>query len=157
MQKITPCLWFDTQAEEAARFYTSIFKNSSIGEISYYGPDTPGPEGTVLTVAFKLEGQDFTALNGGPVFKFTPAISLLVDCKSQEEVDRLWDGLLAGGGQPDQCGWLTDRYGVSWQIVPGVMGELMSDPDPVKVNRVMQAMLKMVKIDIAELQRAYKG
>lgn len=157
MQKITPTLWFNNQAEEAARFYTSIFKNSSIVEISHYGPDTPGPEGSVLTVAFKIEGQDFIALNGGPDFKFTPAISFVVDCKSQEEVDYYWERLMEGGGRPDQCGWLADRFGVSWQIVPSVLNDLLSDPDSVKANRVMQSMLQMVKLDIAELQRAYRG
>lgn len=156
MQKITPCLWFDNQAEEAARFYTAIFKNSSIEQIARYGPDTPGPEGAVMTVEFKLEGQNFIALNGGPVYKFTPAISFYVDCKTQEEVDHYWNSLLEGG-RPDQCGWLTDRFGVSWQIVPAVLTELLGDPDPVKAQRVMQAMLKMVKLDVAELRRAYAG
>ena len=154
MQKISTCLWFNGQAEQAARFYTSIFKNSRIGEISYYGPNTPGTEGSVLTVAFQIEGQDFMALNGGPDFQFTPAISFVVDCHSQEEVDTYWDRLLEGGGRPDQCGWLVDRFGVSWQIVPSVLNELLRDPDGEKANRVMQAMLQMVKLDIAELQRA---
>ncbi len=157
MQKISTCLWFNGQAEQAARFYTSIFKNSRIGEISYYGPNTPGTEGSVLTVAFQIEGQDFLALNGGPDFQFTPAISFVVDCHSQEEVDTYWDRLLEGGGRPDQCGWLVDRFGVSWQIVPSVLNELLRDPDGEKANRVMQAMLQMVKLDIAELQRASEG
>ena len=157
MQKISTCLWFNGQAEQAARFYTSIFKNSRIGEISYYGPNTPGTEGSVLTVAFQIEGQDFMALNGGPDFQFTPAISFVVDCHSQEEVDTYWDRLLEGGGRPDQCGWLVDRFGVSWQIVPPVLNELLRDPDGEKANRVMQAMLQMVKLDIAELQRASEG
>lgn len=157
MQKISTCLWFDGQAEPAARFYTSIFKDSDIGEISHYGPNTPGEEGTVLTVSFQIEGQDFLALNGGPVYQFTPAISFVVDCRSQEEVDYYWDRLLEGGGRPDQCGWLTDRYGISWQIVPAVLSELLGDPDREKADRVMQAMLKMVKLDIAELRRAYAG
>jgi predicted 3-demethylubiquinone-9 3-methyltransferase (glyoxalase superfamily) len=157
MQKISTCLWFNGQAEQAARFYTSIFKNSRIGEISYYGPNTPGTEGSVLTVAFQIEGQDFMALNGGPDFQFTPAISFVVDCHSQEEVDTYWDRLLEGGGRPDQCGWLVDRFGVSWQIVPSVLNELLRDPDGEKANRVMQAMLQMVKLDIAELQRASEG
>lgn len=157
MQKISTCLWFNGQAEQAARFYTSIFKNSRIGEISYYGPNTPGEEGSVLTVAFQIEGQDFMALNGGPDFRFTPAISFVVDCHSQEEVDTYWERLLEGGGHPDQCGWLVDRFGVSWQIVPSVLNELLSDPDPVKANRVMQAMLQMVKLDIAALEQAQKG
>ena len=125
MQKISTCLWFNGQAEQAARFYTSIFKNSRIGEISYYGPNTPGTEGSVLTVAFQIEGQDFLALNGGPDFQFTPAISFVVDCHSQEEVDTYWERLLEGGGRPDQCGWLVDRFGVSWQIVPSVLNELL--------------------------------
>lgn len=157
MQKISTCLWFNGQAEQAARFYTSIFKNSRIGEISYYGPNTPGTEGSVLTVAFQIEGQDFMALNGGPDFQFTPAISFVVDCHSQEEVDTYWERLLEGGGRPDQCGWLVDRFGVSWQIVPSVLNELLRDPDGEKANRVMQAMLQMVKLDIAELQRASEG
>jgi len=157
MQKISTCLWFNGQAEQAARFYTSIFKNSRIGEISYYGPNTPGTEGSVLTVAFQIEGQDFMALNGGPDFQFTPAISFVVDCHSQEEVDTYWDRLLEGGGRPDQCGWLVDRFGVSWQIVPSVLNELLRDPDGEKANRVMQAMLQMVKLDIAALQRASEG
>jgi len=157
MQKISTCLWFNGQAEQAARFYTSIFKNSRIGEISYYGPNTPGTEGSVLTVAFQIEGQDFLALNGGPDFQFTPAISFVVDCHSQEEVDTYWERLLEGGGRPDQCGWLVDRFGVSWQIVPSVLNELLRDPDGEKANRVMQAMLQMVKLDIAELQRASEG
>jgi len=157
MQKISTCLWFNGQAEQAARFYTSIFKNSRIGEISYYGPNTPGTEGSVLTVAFQIEGQDFMALNGGPDFQFTPAISFVVDCHSQEEVDTYWERLLEGGGRPDQCGWLVDRFGVSWQIVPSVLNELLRDPDGEKANRVMQAMLQMVKLDIAALQRASEG
>ena len=157
MQKISTCLWFNGQAEQAARFYTSIFKNSRIGEISYYGPNTPGTEGSVLTVAFQIEGQDFLALNGGPDFQFTPAISFVVDCHSQEEVDAYWERLLEGGGRPDQCGWLVDRFGVSWQIVPSVLNELLRDPDGEKANRVMQAMLQMVKLDIAALQRASEG
>jgi len=155
-QKITPFLWFDGQAEEAARFYTSIFKNSSLGDVSRYGPEGPGPAGSAMTVSFTLEGLNFTALNGGPEYKFTPAISLYVDCKTQEEVDYLWDRLVEGG-RPDQCGWLVDRFGVSWQIVPSALIELLGDPDREKAGRVMQAMLKMVKIDIAELRRAYAG
>lgn len=157
MQKIRTCLWFDGQAEAAARFYTSIFKNSRLGEITYYGPDTPGEEGSVLTVAFQIEGQDFLALNGGPEYKFTPAVSFVVNCQSQEEVDTCWERLLEGGGHPDQCGWLVDRYGVSWQVVPSVLNELLRDPDGEKANRVMQALLKMVKLDIQELMQAYDG
>ena len=157
MQKITPCLWFDTQAEEAARFYVSVFKNSKIGTISYYGDTGPGPKGGVLTVAFELDGVQFTALNGGPVFQFNEAISLQVSCGDQAEVDELWDRLTSDGGKPSQCAWLKDKYGVSWQIVPRILMELMSDPDPVKAQRVMAAMLQMSKIDIAKLREAYAG
>ena len=156
MQKISPFLWFDTQAEEAARFYVSIFKNSSIDKVVRYGDAGPGPKGSVMTVSFKLEGQQFTALNGGPHFKFSEAISFVVDCKSQAEVDTLWDKL-AEGGQIQHCGWLKDKYGLSWQIVPSVLVELLTDPDQAKAKRVMEAMLQMIKIDIAELQRAAKG
>jgi predicted 3-demethylubiquinone-9 3-methyltransferase (glyoxalase superfamily) len=156
MQKITPFLWFDNQAEEAANFYVSIFKNSKIGTVTRYGDAGPGPKGSVMTVSFELEGQQFTALNGGPHFKFTEAISFVVDCKSQAEVDEYWDKLSAGG-RTDQCAWLKDQYGVSWQIVPRVLMELISDPDAAKAQRVMQAMLQMTKIDIAKLQRAAAG
>jgi predicted 3-demethylubiquinone-9 3-methyltransferase (glyoxalase superfamily) len=156
MQKITPCLWFDTQAEEAARFYASIFKRSRIGAISRYGEGMPKPKGTVLTVSFTLEGQSFLALNGGPQYPFTPAISMSVDCKTQKEVDTLWEKLSAGG-QPGPCGWLTDRFGVSWQIVPSVLVKLMTDKDPVKARRVTDALMKMGKLDIAALQRAHRG
>lgn len=155
MQKITPFLWFDSQAEEAVRFYTSIFKNSKIGSISRYGEAGPGPKGTAMVVTFELEGQAFMALNGGPTYSFTPAISLLVDCKSQEEVDELWEKLSAGG-RKDRCGWLQDKYGLSWQIIPTELGKLMGDPDPEKSKRVMQAMLQMDKIDIKRLQQAYQ-
>jgi predicted 3-demethylubiquinone-9 3-methyltransferase (glyoxalase superfamily) len=156
MQKITPCLWLDDNIEEVVKFYTSIFKNSKITEVSHYGDAGPKPKGTVLTMIFELEGQEFMALNGGPEFKFTEAISLYVKCKTQEEVDAYWNKLSAGG-QEVQCGWLKDKYGLSWQIVPTILGELLQDKDPVKANRVMQAMLKMVKLDIATLQRAYDG
>jgi predicted 3-demethylubiquinone-9 3-methyltransferase (glyoxalase superfamily) len=156
MQKITPFLWFDNQAEEAANFYVSIFKNSKIETISRYGDAGPGPKGSVMIVQFQLEGQHFTALNGGPIFSFTPAVSLLVDCQTQDEVDELWQKLSAGG-KPDRCGWLKDKYGLSWQIVPSALGKLMSDPDPKKSKRVMQAMLQMDKIDINRLQQAYQG
>ena len=156
MPKITPFLWFDTEAEEAARFYVSIFKNSKIGEISRYGELGPGPKGGVMVVAFELDGVRFTALNGGPVFQFNEAISLQVDCADQAEVDDLWDRLSAGG-QTSQCAWLKDRYGVSWQIVPRILLELLVDPDPVRSQRVMAAMLQMTKIDIAKLQEAYAG
>lgn len=156
MQKITPFLWFDDKAEEAANFYVSIFKNSKIETVSRYGDAGPGPKGSVMIVQFQLEGQRFTALNGGPIFHFTPAISLLVDCQTQEEVDDLWQKLSAGG-RPDRCGWLQDKFGLSWQIIPSALGKLMSDPDPEKSNRVMQAMLQMDKIDIKRLEQAYQG
>lgn len=155
MQKIVTCLWFDANAEEAANFYTSTFKTASLGAISRYGEGGQLPEGTALTVMFTLEGQEFMALNGGPAYTFTPAISLLVNCESQAEVDELWDKLCAGGA-PNQCGWLTDKYGVSWQIVPTALGEMMQDADPARAQRVMQALLKMTKLDIAELRRAYE-
>lgn len=156
MQKITPFLWFDTQAEEAANFYVSIFKNSKIETVSRYGDAGPGPKGSVMVIQFQLEGQRFTALNGGPLFSFTPAISLLVDCQTQDEVDDLWQKLSAGG-KPDRCGWLKDKYGLSWQIIPSALGKLMSDPDPEKSKRVMQAMLQMDKIDIKRLEQAHQG
>ena len=159
MQKITPCLWFDDQAEEAAKFYTSIFRNSKIGNISCYGE--AGQEvhgkttGTVMTVAFELDGQAFTALNGGPIFQFNEAVSLQVDCESQEEVDYYWQKLSEGGDETaQQCGWLKDKYGVSWQIVPRVLIEILDDADESKSQRAMTAMLKMKKIDIDELKRA---
>jgi predicted 3-demethylubiquinone-9 3-methyltransferase (glyoxalase superfamily) len=156
MQKITPCLWFDGQAEEAAHFYVSIFKKSKVGKVTYYGEGGPLPKGTVLTVKFKLNGQEFLALNGGPQFKFTEAISFIVNCKTQREVDRLWKKL-CDGGQEVQCGWLRDKYGVSWQIVPTIVGKLIGNSDPVRSQRVMQALLKMKKLDIKELKRAYAG
>jgi predicted 3-demethylubiquinone-9 3-methyltransferase (glyoxalase superfamily) len=154
MQKITPFLWFDNQAEEALNFYTSVFKNAKIGKIARYGESGPGPAGSVMTASFELEGLEFTALNAGPHFKFNEAISFVVDCKSQEEVDYFWDKL-SEGGQAQQCGWLKDKFGLSWQIVPTVLIELMSDPDREKANRVMQAMLRMTKIDIPKLKEAY--
>jgi predicted 3-demethylubiquinone-9 3-methyltransferase (glyoxalase superfamily) len=156
MQKIVTFLWFDSQAEEAAKFYVSLFKNSKILNTSRYTDAGPGLDESVLVVEFQLEGQQFTAMNAGPMFKFTEAISLMVNCESQEEVDRLWEKLCEGGSE-SQCGWLKDKYGLSWQIVPTVLGKLMSDPDPKKSKRVMEAMLKMRKLDIAELQRAYDG
>ncbi len=156
MPKIFPFLWFDSQAEEAVMFYTSIFKNSKIGSVSRYGDAGPGPKGSVMVMEFDLEGQKFTALNGGPVYHFTPAISFFVNCETQEEVDFLWEKL-SQGGEVEQCGWLKDKFGVSWQIVPTILGQLMSDPDPEKATRVTQAMLKMIKLDIAELKRAYQG
>lgn len=156
MQKITPFLWFDHQAEEAANFYVSIFKNSKILTVRRYGDAGPGPKGSVMTLTFQLEGQEFYALNGGPVFHFTEAISLFVNCETQEEVDELWLKLTAGG-QESRCGWLKDKYGLSWQIIPSTLGEMLADKDPAKAGRVMQAMLQMSKIDIAKLQRAYDG
>jgi predicted 3-demethylubiquinone-9 3-methyltransferase (glyoxalase superfamily) len=162
MQKITPCLWFDNQAEEAANFYTSIFKYSKIGNISRYGKEGyevhGGEAGTVLTIDFEIEGQKYTALNGGPVFKFNEAISFVVQCKTQKEVDYYWEKLSEGGDErAQQCGWLKDKYGVSWQIVPVVLGEMLRDKDPGKSDRVMKSMLQMKKLDIEELKRAYKG
>jgi predicted 3-demethylubiquinone-9 3-methyltransferase (glyoxalase superfamily) len=154
MQKITPFLWFDNQAEEAMNFYVSIFKNSKRGRISRYGEAGPGPKGTVMVATFQLEGQEFMALNGGPHFKFTEAISLVVNCETQDEVDAFWEKLSEGGSK-GQCGWLKDKYGLSWQIVPTALGELMSDPDPEKSKRVMTAMLQMAKLDISGLKRAY--
>jgi predicted 3-demethylubiquinone-9 3-methyltransferase (glyoxalase superfamily) len=154
MQKITPFLWFDTQAEEAANFYVSLFKNSKITNIARFGEGEHGTPGQVMTVAFELEGQQFTALNGGPEFNFTEAISFYVDCNDQTEVDTLWEKL-TDGGEESQCGWLKDKYGVSWQIVPSALIKYLSDPDPVKSQRVMQAMLQMHKIDIGLLQKAY--
>lgn len=156
MPKITPFLWFDNQAEEAANFYVSVFENSRVGTIARYGDAGPGPKGSVMTVAFELDGQEFVALNGGPQFKFTEAISFVVNCKTQAEVDKFWRKL-SEGGQEGPCGWLKDRFGLSWQIVPSVLPELLNDPDPVKSKRVMEAMLEMKKIDIAGLRRAYDG
>ena len=155
MRRITPFLWFDTQAEEAARFYVSIFANSRILSTTRYGEAGPGPKGGVMTVRFELDGQELIALNGGPHFKFNEAISLSVDCKTQEEVDAFWEKL-SRGGQEGPCGWLKDRYGLSWQINPSILGELLADPDPAKSKRVMEAMLKMKKIDIAGLRKAYE-
>lgn len=160
MQKITPCLWFDDQAEEAAKFYTSIFEDSRILKISYFGEaghEVHGrPAGSVMTVEFELNGQRFTALNGGPQFKFTEAISLEVNCRDQDEVDRFWERL-SEGGEPGPCGWLKDRFGLSWQVVPTVLAELLTSDDTEKAGRAMAAMLKMKKIDIATLEQAYQG
>ena len=156
MQKINPFLWFDTQAEEAANFYTSIFKNSKINRISRHGEGGPGPKGSVMVVSFELNGQEFVALNGGPMFKFTEAISFLVNCDTQEEVDHCW-AKLTEGGQEIQCGWLKDKFGLCWQIVPTAFFRLVNDPDPEKAGRVMQAMMKMVKMDIKILEDAYAG
>jgi predicted 3-demethylubiquinone-9 3-methyltransferase (glyoxalase superfamily) len=151
---ITPFLWFDNQAEEAANFYVSIFKNSKIGSVNRYGSEGPGEEGSVMTATFSLDGQDFIALNGGPEFSFTPAVSFVVSCETQHEVDDYWEKLSAGG-KTNQCGWLTDKYGLSWQVVPSILGELLSDDDDEKSGSVMKAMLQMTKLDIAALQRAY--
>jgi len=153
MQKITPFLWYDGNAEEAANFYISIFKNSKMGKISRYGDAGPGPKGSVMSVTFQIEGQEFFALNGGPQFKFTPAISFFVNCETQQEVDDLWEKL-SGGGRTDRCGWLQDKYGVSWQIIPAILGQLLGDKDPARAKRAMQAMLQMTKIDIKKLQQA---
>jgi predicted 3-demethylubiquinone-9 3-methyltransferase (glyoxalase superfamily) len=153
MQKITPCLWFDTEGEEAATFYTSVFPNSKITDVARYGEAGPRAEGTVMTVAFELDGQKFVALNGGADFKFNEAISFQVDCKTQEEVDMFWSKL-SEGGEEGPCGWLKDRFGVSWQIVPTVLSELLGDPDREKSQRVMAAMLKMGKLEIDGLERA---
>lgn len=155
MQKITPFLWFDGKAEEAMNFYVSIFKNSKIKNVSRYGEAGPGPKGSVMSATFQLDGMDFHALNGGPMFKFSPAISFFVNCETQEEVDELWEKLSAGG-KTNRCGWLDDQFGVSWQIIPATLGKLLQDKDPQKSSRVMQAMLQMTKIDIAGLQAAYE-
>ena len=155
MQKITPFLWFDNQAEDAAKLYVSIFKNSKIVTTTRYGEAGPGPKGSVMTVVFELDGQEFIALNGGPQFKFTEAISFSVNCKTQQEVDEFWKKL-SERGEEGPCGWLKDKYGLSWQINPTILGELLNDPDPKKSRRVMEAMLKMKKIDIAGLKKAYE-
>ena len=154
MPRITPFLWFDNQAEEAAKFYVSIFKNSKIVNVARYGDAGPGPKGSAMTVAFQLDGQDFTALNGGPVFKFNESISFVVPCKTQQEVDDYWTKLTADGGEESQCGWVKDKYGLSWQIIPTVLNDLLSDPDPKRANRAMKAMLGMKKLDIAALRKA---
>jgi predicted 3-demethylubiquinone-9 3-methyltransferase (glyoxalase superfamily) len=155
MQKINPMLWFDSNAEEAVNFYVSVIKGSKITGISRYGKGGPGPAGTVMTVAFDLAAQKFVALNGGPLFKFTEAISFVINCDTQQEIDEYWEKLSAGG-EKSQCGWLKDKYGLSWQIVTPLLGDMAEDKDPVKVQRVMAAMMKMRKIDIAALQRAYE-
>ena len=160
MQKLTSCLWFDNQAEDAVKFYTSVFKNSKVGRIARYddaGAKASGrPKGSVMTIEFELNGQQFLALNGGPVFKFTEAISFIVNCESQQEVDYFWNRLSEEGSEV-QCGWLRDKYGLSWQIVPTLLTEMINDSDPAKAKRVMEAMLKMVKINIADLKKAYNG
>jgi predicted 3-demethylubiquinone-9 3-methyltransferase (glyoxalase superfamily) len=154
MQKIVPNLWFDNQAEEAVKFYVSLIENSSIGTVARYGDAGPGPKVSVMTIAFKLAGQDFLALNGGPIFTFSPAISFIVNCRTQKEIDQLWEEL-SRGGEKQVCGWLKDKFGVSWQIVPAVLTEMMKDKDPVRTNRVMEALLKMTKIEIKGLEKAY--
>ena len=154
MPKITTFLWFDSQAEEAANFYVSIFKNSKVGAVSRYGESGPGPKGSAMTVAFELDGQKFTALNGGPAFKFTEAISLVVNCENQEEIDYFWEKLSSEGGQEVQCGWLKDKYGLSWQIVPTILPELVKSDDPKKSERVMKALMQMKKLDIGKLKEA---
>jgi predicted 3-demethylubiquinone-9 3-methyltransferase (glyoxalase superfamily) len=154
MQKITPFLWFDGNAEEAMNLYVSVFKNSKIVNVRRYGDAGPGPKGSVMTGTFQIEGQEFFALNGGPKYKFTPAISLFVSCETQQEVDELWDKLSAGGHK-DRCGWLQDKFGLSWQIIPSALGKMLGDKDRAKANRVMQAMLQMDKINIEKLKQAY--
>jgi predicted 3-demethylubiquinone-9 3-methyltransferase (glyoxalase superfamily) len=156
MQKITPFLWFDGKAEEAMNFYISIFKNSKVGRVTRYGEAGPGPKGAVMSATFQLEGQEFMALNGGPQFRFTPAISFFVNCETQQEVDELWEKLCEGG-KKDRCGWLKDKYGLSWQIIPSALGKMLGDKDPEKSKRVMEAMLQMDKIDVKRLQEAYEG
>jgi predicted 3-demethylubiquinone-9 3-methyltransferase (glyoxalase superfamily) len=160
MQKIMPCLWFDNEAEEAARFYASIFKNSKIGIITRYGEEAAKasgrPKGTVMTVTFQLDGQEFMALNGGPQFTFSPAISLVVNCQTQNEIDELWEKL-SEGGEKVECGWLKDKFGVSWQVVPSVLGQMLQDKDAKKTERVMKALLQMKKLDIEALRNAYAG
>jgi predicted 3-demethylubiquinone-9 3-methyltransferase (glyoxalase superfamily) len=157
MQKLTTCLWFNGNAGEAADFYTSVFKNSKIGKISRYGKGAPMPEGTVMVATFEVQGHEFMALNGGPQYSFTPAISLVVHCDTQEEIDDYWTKLTADGGKEVQCGWLTDKFGISWQIVPSILGELMSGNDPARSQRVMQALWQMMKLDIGKLKQAYEG
>ncbi|HWO27524.1 MAG TPA: VOC family protein [Candidatus Acidoferrum sp.] len=153
MQKITPFLWFDGNAEEAMNFYVSVFKNSKVGRVTRYGEAGPGPKGTVMSATFRLDGQEFDALNGGPLFSFTPAISFFVNCETQQEVDELWEKLSAGG-EKSRCGWLKDKYGLSWQIIPSVLGKMLQDKDAGKAKRVMNAMLQMGKIELNRLQEA---
>ena len=153
--RITPCLWFDGQAEEAVKFYMSIFKNSKVGSVMRYGEEGPGPKGTVMSVTFQLDGQEFIGLNGGPMFTFSPAVSFFVRCETQAEVDHFWEKLSAGG-EVQQCGWLKDKYGVSWQIIPTVLGDMLADKDAERAQRVMHAMLQMKKLDIRTLKHAYE-
>jgi predicted 3-demethylubiquinone-9 3-methyltransferase (glyoxalase superfamily) len=156
-QKITPFLWFDTEAEEAVNFYTSIFKDAKVGRVMRTGDAGPPPKGRVLTIEFTLEGMEFVALNGGPQYKFTEAVSFQINCETQKEVDHYWDGLLAGGGTTQACGWLKDKYGLSWQVTPVVLYKMLTDPDAEKSGRAMKQMMEMVKLDIAPLQKAYEG
>ena len=156
-QKITPFLWFDTQAEEAVNFYLSVFKEAKVTGTSYCGEEGPGPKGSVLTIAFELNGQEFVALNGGPQFKFTEAVSFVVNCETQKEIDYYWEKLTADGGEEVQCGWLKDKYGLAWQIVPRALWGWMQDKDPARSGRVMQALMQMRKFDLAALQQAYEG
>jgi predicted 3-demethylubiquinone-9 3-methyltransferase (glyoxalase superfamily) len=155
MRRISPCLWFDGRAEEAMHFYASIFKNAKIGDVMRWGDTGPGAKGSVLSVTFELDGQEFVALNGGPMFTFSPAISFFVRCETQEELDDYWQKLLEGG-TPQQCGWLTDKFGVSWQVVPTILAEMLRDPDAEKASRVMRAMMKMNKLDVGLLKQAYE-
>jgi predicted 3-demethylubiquinone-9 3-methyltransferase (glyoxalase superfamily) len=157
MSKITTCLWFNGQAEAAANFYVSLFPNSKVGKIAKYPEGTPGQPGTVMTVEFELDGAQFVGLNGGPEFKFSEAVSFQIDCKDQAEVDRYWNALLADGGEESVCGWLKDRFGVSWQVIPTVLPKLMGGPDKAKANRVTAAMMQMKKIDVAKLEEAAAG
>lgn len=154
-QKLTPCLWFDSNAWDAVTFYTTVFNNVEKGKISYYGPDMPMPQGSVLTIQFQIEGQEFLALNAGPTFKFNEAVSFMINCDTQEEIDYYWDKLTEDGGEESQCGWLRDKFGLSWQVVPSMWGDMVADNDAKKVNNVMQAMMKMKKLDIAQLVEAY--
>ena len=156
MKKITPCLWFDSEAEQAAKFYVAIFKNSRIGKMTRYGEDGPRPKGSVMTVEFTLDRVEFVALNAGPQFKFTEAISFSVNCEDQDEIDYFWEKLSADGGSTGPCGWLKDKFGLSWQVSPVVLGDMLSDPDPAAAGRVMTAMMEMDKIDVAALKRAYE-
>ena len=157
MQSITPFLWFDDRIDEAVSLYVSVFPDARIVRTSRYGPGAPRPAGTAMSMTFELRGQEFMALNGGPLFQFTPAVSFVVKCETQAEVDHYWQGLLAGGGDEQPCGWLKDRFGLSWQVIPAALGRALSDPDPARAGRAMQAMLQMKKIDIAALDRALAG
>lgn len=157
MQKILPCLWFDNNAEEAIQLYASVFNNVAITDVLRNGPGGPGPEGSILTAKFTIEGQEFLALNGGPIFKFTEAFSLIVYCNTQEEIDEKWAKLTAGGGEESMCGWLKDKFGLSWQITPPQLPKMLQDPDPAKAGKAMQAMMQMKKLDIAALEKAYNS